>query len=48
METMLKEGRKFSGKMLQNSYINCISSKQNYKKYLNKLHTVLMTHTQWL
>jgi len=26
------EGRKFSGKMHQNSCINCISSKQNYEK----------------
>jgi len=30
----------------QNSSINSIST--NMKKYINKLHTVLETHTEWL
>jgi len=48
METILQKAENFKEKTHQNLSINCISSKQNYGKYLSKLHTVLVTHTEWL
>jgi len=48
METMLKKVKNFQEKCTKNCVLTVLAANRIMEKCLNKLHTVLVTHTEWL
>jgi len=48
MKTVLQKAKNYQEKCTKSSLLTVEAANKIMKKYLYKLHTVLVTHTDWL